>query len=557
MATLSKPLRRTYRTYRWLWLAIVLALFATACGGEVDSSVEEADVADSTPQDSATENSTPEDSATQDSTPEDSSDVESADSESADSDGGPNIYVDPRGGIFADFQAGFDRANHPFTQLDAFCNSHDAATDRIATDPGIGADTISLAHIRTRLEDAVELGFGIPVGDPAHMFEVLVDYVNTECGGIRGRQIELVTLEVPAFGGTVETDRNAACIEATEDNHAVIIMNSTSFQGAATLCITEEKETIFISTQSQSEEFMKRANGRLISIANTSEESLRFNALDVIASGALDGLVVGVATPDVPGQPEAVQAGLVDTLEAAGIEVVFDQLGCAGGTVCLDGVADSVSNMRQAGVTAFFNVMNIFTAPAYIDEMVLQGFQPGEVQFFATDFNNQSSELVSGQIANSPDAGNLYSGATIRDFRGTGLYRNDGYEPSAWQTLCTGLYNEINTIGASHVWQDQGGDSGFGMAVSICSILRIALRALYDAGDNPTRADVLNAIENLGPVDIGQMIPSSVTPGKGQAPDAHQTMDWTFPCDQPFPYTRGEAEPICLTGRDDWRLVPR
>ena len=40
-------------------------------------------------------------------------------------------------------------------QLDAFCHAHDPAPDRVATDAGIGADSISLVHVRSRLEDLV------------------------------------------------------------------------------------------------------------------------------------------------------------------------------------------------------------------------------------------------------------------------------------------------------------------------------------------------------------------------------------------------------------------
>ena len=39
------------------------------------------------------------------------------------------------------------------------------------------------------LEDAINIGFGIPVGDVNEMFRAYVEYINEECGGIRGRQV--------------------------------------------------------------------------------------------------------------------------------------------------------------------------------------------------------------------------------------------------------------------------------------------------------------------------------------------------------------------------------
>ena len=140
----------------WVWLLLVFALLATACGGEVDESADdggETEAVDDAPaEDNETEADEPE--------PETEEDPGAAETEE-----GPNTYDDPRGGIFAEFQAGFDRGDHPFTQLDAFCVAHDAAADPQATDDGIEADSISIVHIRSRLEDAVNIGFGIPVGD--------------------------------------------------------------------------------------------------------------------------------------------------------------------------------------------------------------------------------------------------------------------------------------------------------------------------------------------------------------------------------------------------------
>ena len=40
------------------------------------------------------------------------------------------------------------------------------------------------------------------------------------------------------------------------------------------------------------------------------------------------------------------------------------------------------------------------------------------------------------------------------------------------------------------------------MTESVCEIVRIMARTLYDAGDNPTITDVHEALVNLGPVDI-------------------------------------------------------
>jgi len=534
----------THRTLRWLSVLLAFTFLAASCGGETSS--DDADTTDTT-DDSTPDDSTPDDSTPDDSTPD----------EPAPDDGEPNIYEDPRGGIFAEFQQTYDRGSHPFTQVDAVCLAHDPAPDRVDTDPGITADEVNVGHIRSRLEDAVSIGFGIPVGDPEEMFDVIIDYINEECGGIRGRQINLGYAEAELLGADVEASRNRACIEMTEDHNSVIVMNSSGFQGSANLCLVEEDpKTSFISTQGQTVEFMTRGEDRLISMSPTLEESLRFLVEDLLASGALDGKSTGVAAPNTPGQQEAVESALVEPLREAGIPIVFDVLDCGGGTSCVGGVPESVQNMIDAEVDVFFNVLNILSAPGYINEMVTRGFEPGDVQFYASDFNSQASELVSGQIANNPDAGALYNGAIIVDFRNTGETRDPDYAPNPFAVECNRVYAENSPSGTSHNWDDAG-DSAYGMVGSVCSIVRVMARAIYDAGDNPTVADIQAALASLGPIDNNALTPASLEPGKTQSADAIQTMDWTFPCDQVRPFVRSSGDPVCLTGRGDYRPAPR
>lgn len=470
----------------------------------------------------------------------------------------PNIHDDPRDGVFDEFQATFDRDDHPFTQLDAFCLSHPAAENRAATDPGIGADSITLVHLRSKLEDLIDFGFAVPVGDPTEMFETFANVVNEQCGGIRGRMLDIRTIEFSPAGATVEAERNAACIQATEDYNGVILLNSSGLQGSANLCIVEDHQTAFISTQGQTEEYMARGEDLLVSLSPTLEESLRFLARDLIAQGALEGRTIGVAAPDTPGQSEAVRTGLVEELEAAGVEVaVFDVLGCGGTISCTDGLPESVQRLRDEGVDVFINVLNILSAPAYITEMVAQGFEPGDVQFYASDFNSQAGELVSSKIVafGGQAAGALYNGAIIIDDANTGAYRLEGYEPLAYNEMCNDVYGANSASGANHESEDRStGSSAYGMVATVCDIVRIAARAIYDAGDNPTRQDIYAAMANLGPIDSNEMLPFSIRPGKTQAPDAIHTLRFESPCTKDAPF--GE-EQICVYPTDDYRPAPR
>ena len=570
-----------------LVLIVGMALVAAACGGEVTDSDDGGTAAPTTQApDTAESDAAEPDTAESDTTepdgseeapeaettttteaaaePDDDAEAPGDDDEpaTAEPEGPPpNIFDDPRDGVFDEFQATMDRGDHPFMQVDAYCTAHDPAPDRVATDTGIEADSISLVHIRSKLEDFVQIGFGTDVGDPAEMFETFVAYVNEQCGGVRGRMIDLHTIHVDVLGDQLDEVRNAACIEAIEDHGAVILLNSSGFQGSANLCIVEEHETAFITVQPQPEEFVERGGDRLITTTATSEQTLSWQALDLIQRGELDGKTVGIAAPDTPGQFEAVEAGLVDILRDHGINVaVFDKLECAGGISCMGGAVETVSRMRSEGVDVVFNVMNVITAPQFLNEMLNQGFEPGDVQFYASDFNSQAAEIVSSKVVafGGEAAGALYNGARIMDSRDVGAYRLEGYEPRAFNEMCNDLYGAHSPSGANHESEDRhDGNSRYGMTVTVCEVLRLALRAIHDAGDNPTRADIYESLANLGPVDTNEMIPGSIAPDKTQIPNVLHNLVWEFPCTKPYPLPiQGIEGGTCIYPLDEYRPLP-
>ena len=473
----------------------------------------------------------------------------------------PNVYDDPRDGIFDEFQATMDRGDHPFMQIDAFCEAHDPAPGRVATDRGIGADSISLVHLRQKLEDLAGIGFGVDVGDTTEMFETFAAVVNEQCGGVRGRLIELRTIDVDVLSTTVDDDNNAACIKAIEDYQGVILVNSSGFQGSASLCIAEDHETAFVAVQSQTAEFMERGQDRLITTSTVAEEQLRWQVLDLVAQGRLDGRTVGVAVADTPGQYEAVETGLVRVLRDNGVDVaVFDVIGCGGGNVCLEGNVESVQRLRSEGVDVFFNVLNAISAPLFLAEMLNQGFEPGDVQFYASDLGSQATEIVASMIVRFGGAavGDLYNGARIIDFRDTGAYRLEGYQPSAFDEMCNDTYGANSASGANHEADErEDGNERYGMTATVCEIMRIALRGIYDAGDNPTRSEIYEALASLGPIDSNGMQPASLRPGKTRAPDVIHNLVFEYPCTKPHPFpVPDDDHGICLYPIDEYRPTP-
>ena len=469
----------------------------------------------------------------------------------------PNVYDDPRDGIFDEFQATMDRGDHPFMQLDAFCHAHDPAPDPVATDAGIGADSISLAHVRSRLEDLVAYGFASAVGDVAEMFDTFTAVVNEQCGGVRGRLIDMHTLEIAVAGDTVDQEGNAACIEATEDHDAVIVLGTSGFPGSGALCIVEDQQTALVTGSTMPEEFMRRGEDRLISLDPTAEDQLTWLALDLIRRGDLDGRTVGVAAPDTPGEFEPIEAGLVDVLEANGVEVaVFDQIGCQGGSFCNVGMQETVQRMRASGVDVVFNLLNAVSLPGFVTEMVNQGFEPGDVQFYGSEFNSSGVEIVASKVVafGGEASGRLYNGTVIQSVLDTGSYRFEDYRLRPFNEMCNDTYGANSASGANHESEDRTeANEAYGMVGLVCEVMRNALRAIYDAGDNPTRADIYAKLASLGPVDSLDMIPASIRPGKTATPDAIHYLVFEYPCEQRAPFG---VENICVYPISDYRPPP-
>ncbi len=525
---------------RLLSVLVAMTLVAAACSGEStdDATGDTVDTADTSDTGDTTE-------------PADTS----ATGDTTGTGGSGEIYDDPRGGVFTEFQAGFDRSD-PFSGLDSFCSPHDEAPGRQATEPGIEADTIAIHQIRQELENLVNIGFGIDVGDVSLMFDTFTEVINEDCNGIRGRQIVMSESSHDPLSSDLEQARIANCIEATEDNNAAVVLNSTGVQGTATLCVAEDHNTPLITTQGLSDDFMTRGNGRLLTLDFTLNESLRFMVERLDTEGELEGKTIAVIGADVPGQPEAVEDGLVGTLEELGYDVaVNDVIGCGGGTTCAEGVAESVANLVDAGVDAVFPTLSVTSLPGYVQEMVTQGFEPGSVQFYNSNFASQAGDLVSSKVAafGGEAAAGLYDGTIIVDAAATGNFRIEGMEIPAFNQMCNEVYAE--RTGIEYDWYSEAENTPSGMVSNVCALMRMAARGVYHAGDNPTRDDIADALAGLNAVDLLNMTPASISDGKYAIADSDQTMTWTSPC--AIEGAAFDENDTCIVMDDNFELVSR
>ncbi len=104
----------------------------------------------------------------------------------------------------------------------------------------------------------------------------------------------------------------------------------------------------------------------------------------------------------------------MDVLEANGVEVaVFDQIGWQGGSFCMVGMQETVQRMLAGGVDVVFNMLNAVSLPGFVTEMVNQGYQPGDVHYYGSEFNSAGVEIVASKVVafGGEASGRLYNGA--------------------------------------------------------------------------------------------------------------------------------------------------
>jgi hypothetical protein len=500
---------RHRRIRRFAVLLVALSLLAAACGDDDDSGGGEAEDGGS----STTVESTSETTTTL------------AEGE---------FYEDPRGGLHDEFQQTFDRSTDPFSAVDEFCTASDPPAEALEETDAVSADSITVVHLRTTLEDLEAIGFAVPVGNTTDMFETFVRVINEQCGGINGRQIDLQLVEVPPTSANIDADRRNACIKATEDLNAPIVLNSSGFQGSALLCITEEHETILFTSTSGEDDWVDRSGGRLISHAPTLNENVRYLARYLGESGVLEGKKIAVVTGDTPGQPEAIQAGLIDVLkDEFGIEVAqFDVIGCKGGSACTDGTPASVDKLLSNDIDVLFPALNVVSLPQYVKEMADKGIVNGQIQMYQSNFNSQAGDLVSGQVVKfgGDAAGKLYDGTIAIDPAPSGNFRVAGFELPAFNAMCQKTYADNNTTGDSWDAMVEAENTRAGMVGTVCSQVRAAARAIYHAGVNPTRADLLEAFRNLGPMDANYMEPGVLSPDRRSGSQVLYELKFNYPC---------------------------
>ncbi len=423
-----------------------------------------------------------------------------------------------------------DASANPFAPTDAFCTK---------TGPAPTKGTIKVVQIRSQLEKYEPLGYSLPVGDVNDMFQVFTDQINA-CGGIRGRK---VVLENEEYDPTNPASRDAACIAATEDDKAFVVVNSNTLTGTGPICVAGDHKTPLVYVGGAPDSAYQSTNGRLASYGPSGDGLLRLLAGDLVATGALKGKKVAVVATDLPDQADVTQRALVDPLKKAGVNVaVYDVMPCQGNIVCTQPIPQSVMKLAAAKPDVVLPVLTATTLPGYVNEMMRAGMK---AKLYESSYNALVTDLVQSKVlqVGGKEVADYYKGATVVSATVAGDWRLPGFGAPPIGVMCNDTYAKHTTTGDAFE-PDTEGYTKWGVVALSCTNMRIVARAMYDAGENLTQQTFVDALRKLPPDPIGGIggAPVAVYIDKKTTPTTAFEARATYPCKLPAP----PEDTICL-----------
>ena len=423
-----------------------------------------------------------------------------------------------------------DASANPFAPTDAFCTK---------TGPAPTKGTIKVVQIRSQLEKYEPLGYSLPVGNVNDMFQVFTDQINA-CGGIRGHK---VVLENEEYDPTNPASRDAACIAATEDDNAFVVVNANTLTGTGPICVAGDHKTPLVYVGGAPDAAYRSTNGRLASYGPSADGQLRLLAGDLAATGALKGKKVAIVATDLPDQADVIQRALVDPLKKADVNVVvYDVMPCQGNIVCTQPIPQSVMKVASAKPDVVLPILTATTLPAYVNEMKRAGLT---TKLYESSYNTLGTDLVQSKVlqVGGKEVADYYKGATVVSATVAGDWRLPGFGPPPIGVMCNDTYAANTTTGDTFE-PDTEGYTKWGMVGLACTNMRMVARAMYDAGDTLTQQTFVDALRALPPDPIGGIggAPVVVFIDKTTTPTTAFESRATYPCKLPAP----PEDTICL-----------
>ncbi|WP_419924795.1 ABC transporter substrate-binding protein [Candidatus Poriferisocius sp.] len=248
---------------------------------------------------------------------------------------------------------------------------------------GVSDSEIVISVVRSDTADLQERGVIPDVGDPVENFKVFAGLAN-EAGGAAGREIVVTSHLYPP--GATATAQQPACLQATEDDEAFIVVFVGGMAAETVLCVTEQHERIAYALSGVlTQSVYDRSGGRLFNHAVSANRLMNTWVQVLDDNGILSGATFGLIRHDQSDHAEAADV-VRDALAERGYDLIEEiALPCEGTSCGQAGTA--IERFQARGVDHIFSLMGAIQYTTVVSAAEAAGYRP---QWLSSDFENQA-----------------------------------------------------------------------------------------------------------------------------------------------------------------------
>lgn len=381
-----------------------------------------------------------------------------------------------------------------------------------ASDVGVTAETIKIGLL---VPTSSSIGSTSDQRDvQVAEFKAFTDDIN-ERGGIHGRTIEVVGATYDILDQ--DSGTRASCLKLADDEKVFAAFNTTGYGPPGALCLTREKGVPFLQGSGHPEEIYGQANGLYSSTFDNQTRNFR-NMVQILHDlGAIRDQKVGVLGTEWIGLRREQEEGIVHTLQKLGYDpYVYWLSGDPASSAAQVPIA--VQQMRSNGVTAVMLGADFISGQSFVQEAAGQAYTPF---YGAADPWSYSTDYVT---ANMPDS---FEGSITTTAWRSYDHRAGQPEPEI-DADCARKFEEAHDIDLDRADDPDALYTGTLLACGVVQRFEMAAQA---AGPNLTREALVEAIGNLGTIEIPFAGgPGTYRPDKLDGADYYRPQVWKASC---------------------------
>lgn len=386
-----------------------------------------------------------------------------------------------------------------------------------ASDVGVTASTIKLGLLTPTASSAGSTTDQSAV--QVAQVSAFLDEINDN-GGIYGRQVELAVATYDILDQNAGA--RAGCLKLADDQKVFAVLNTTGYGPPGALCLTREKKVPFLQGTGHPEEVYAQAEGLYSSTFDNQTRHFR-NMVSIMDNlDALQGKI-GVLGTEWLGLRREQEDGIVKTLRARGYDPFVYWL--SGDPVSSQAqIPIALLQMRNAGVKTVLLGADFVSSQSFVQLGNTQSFRP---RYGAADPWGYTSDFI---VANFGPAFNDAISVTARRTYDARV----GVGEPALDAQCRGTVEARTSLRLDRANDPQALYTGSMLA---CGIVRRFHQAALAAGPNLTRAGLVQAIGQMGTVDVPFAGgPATYTPNKLDGSNHYraQRFDGSCKCWQPL-----------------------